>query len=156
MANMSLLIFFAISTLSFILTFSLKFCSQNANALRILLQCEEAWPDPLLISGQPSIEAGKCRWQCYQSSALRRKYKQLKKKKKDKKSGQSCHKPPLNTNENKERIDYSFTCVFYFSLPGNISLGETLTWLVTLLHILCCGGHRDLRYLQRRGRGSVL
>lgn len=60
MANMSPLIFFAISTVSFILTFSLKFCSQNANALWILLQREEAWLDLLLIAGQLSTETGKC------------------------------------------------------------------------------------------------
>lgn len=60
MANMSPQIFFAISTVSSILTFSLKFCSQNANALWILSQCEAAWLDPLLIAGQLSREAGKC------------------------------------------------------------------------------------------------
>lgn len=60
MANMSPRIFFAISTVSSILTFSLKFWSQNANALWILSRCEAVWLDPPLIAGQPSREAGKC------------------------------------------------------------------------------------------------
>lgn len=58
MANMSPLISFTISTVGFILTFSLKFGSHDASAPKVLLQCEEAWLDLLLITGQASTEPG--------------------------------------------------------------------------------------------------
>lgn len=68
MANMSPRISFTVSTVSFILTFSLKFGSQDATAMKVLLQCEEAWLDPRLITGQASSEPGKCWWQFFCTS----------------------------------------------------------------------------------------
>lgn len=70
MANMSPLISFTISTVGFILTFSLKFGSHDASALKVLLQCEEAWLDLLLITGQASTEPGKYWWQRWHSLHL--------------------------------------------------------------------------------------
>lgn len=54
MAKMSPRISFTVSAVSFLLTFSPKFGSQDA--LKVLLQCEEAGLDLPLISGQTSSE----------------------------------------------------------------------------------------------------